>query len=87
MGDQSRGVKRRRPSAEEINRMSHDEMREALTACVTELEAFDEMDVDTMGAGGESEGPTTGATATGATATAADPSRAEVHASGESGQA
>ena len=65
MGDQSRGVKRRRLSAEEINRMSHDEMRQALTACVNELEAFDEMDVDTVGAGGESEGATTGAPATG----------------------
>ena len=49
----------------EIYRMSYDEMREALTACVTELKALDEMDVDTMSVGGESEDTTTGTPATG----------------------
>ena len=60
MADQSRGVKRRCLSAVEINRISYDEMMEALTACVTELEALDELDVETMGAGRDSNGPTTG---------------------------
>ena len=42
--ENGRGKKRRRLSAEDIERMSTDEMRVAFTACVSDLEAFDELE-------------------------------------------
>ena len=56
--ENGRGKKRRRLSAEDIDRMSTDEMRVALTACVSELEAFDELEDN--GAGGDKEVPVGG---------------------------
>ena len=56
--ENGRGKKRRRLSAEDIERMSTDEMRVALTACVSELEAFDELEDNE--AGGDKEVPVGG---------------------------
>ena len=56
--ENGRGKKRSRLSAEDIERMCTDEMRVALTACFSELEAFDELEDNE--AGGDKEVPVGG---------------------------